>query len=908
MKRRITPSMKQFLSAALSILMLCGNFVFSLLPVYAQDDDSTIYLQDLYTANPSSVTVVGSSIITEGYPANYSKGLRQDPGTEESSMTFSLTDLNLSSWGGDFVADCLMQYGAENAHLGGDVIFKVYIDGNLAAQSGVVTATNKDTLKCYIPGDAKTIRLATDCYDDTAYDWCWWGDPHIVPRKNPEGGSTIYFQDLYNANPRAVTVVGDTGVQATGVTIGFSTGNIEYKKALRHDPVDNKNGQEESSMTFSLTDLTLSPLGGYFVAECVMQIGDSSASPYSQGDVIFKVYIDGKLAAQSGVVSYQNSKVTLNCYIPGDAETIRLATDCYDDTAFDWCWWGDPRIVPREDKEVYLTSLLPTENNKVQTGYGSYELRYADTSSQVFTRSIYNHAGSPGAAFASVSYDVEYIAKNGAVFKSYIGFLKNNPGEDTNKYGRASFLVYADDVLLTCSEEITVDSPLTALEIYIPAGTKTLKLAQNPGTSQSCDWCLWGDPCIIPLEYKEVYLTSLSPTENNKVQTGYGSYELRYADTSSQVFTRSIYNHAGSPGAAFASVSYDVESIAKNGAVFKSYIGFLKNNPGEDTNKYGRALFLVYADDVLLTCSEEITVDSPLTALEIYIPAGTKTLKLAQDPGTSQSCDWCLWGDPYLAVDSDYPNRLASAALSAEKNELEVGETQQLSITATLKSGKSAPISEAVVTYESSNPEVLSVSEDGVVKALSGGSAVVTATVAYNESTATATLGFQNATLNVDNTGKLEMEGIQIRITARQGLRFIAKIDKSIDVLEYGIIALPEDLAEGILTLYSDRVAVVSSNKDDFKIYYEGDKYRYYTICVVNIPAKHYNRKISVRAYAICQDLNGNRSTVYSDIMTGDILSTAKGLTEEYPDNTTYSELYNNLNAEYEAATNSQMQ
>ena len=607
MKRRITPSMKQFLSAALSILMLCGNFVFSSLPVYAQDDDTIVYLQDLYKANPEAVTVVGN------------------------------------------------------------------------------------------------------------------------------------------------------GVTATGVTIGFTTGNIEYKKALRQDPVDNKNGQEESSMTFSLTDLNLSPWGGDFVAECVMQIGDSSASPYSQGDVNFKVYIDGELAAQSGVVSYQNSKVTLNCYIPGDAKTIGLATDCYDDPNYDWCWWGDPRIVPRKDAKVYLTSLSPVEKNKVQTGYGSYELRYADTSSQVFTRSIYNHAGGPGAAFASVSYDVESIAKNGAVFKSYIGFLNTNGG-------------------------------------------------------------------------------------------------------------------------------------------------------GKDTDKKGRASFLVYADNVLLTRSEEITVDSPLTALEIYIPAGTKTLKLAQNPGEKQDFDWCLWGDPHIVIDSDYGNRLASAALSAGKTELEVGETQQLSITATLKSGKSAPISEAVVTYQSSDPEVLSVSEDGVVKALSGGSAVVTATVAYNEGTATATLGFQNATLNVDNTGKLEMEGIQIRITARQGLRFIAKIDKSTDVLEYGIIALPEDLAEGILTRYSDRVAVVSSKKDDFKIYYEGDKYRYYTICVVDIPAKHYNRRISVRAYAICQDSNGNRSTVYSDIMTGDILSTAKGLTEVYPDNTTYSELYNRLNAEYEAATNSQMQ
>ena len=139
MKRRITPSMKQFLSAALSILMLCGNFVFSSLPVYAQDDDTIVYLQDLYKANPEAVTVVGN------------------------------------------------------------------------------------------------------------------------------------------------------GVTATGVTIGFTTGNIEYKKALRQDTVDNKNGQEESSMTFSLTDLNLSPWGGDFVAECVMQIGDSSASPYSQGDVNFKV-------------------------------------------------------------------------------------------------------------------------------------------------------------------------------------------------------------------------------------------------------------------------------------------------------------------------------------------------------------------------------------------------------------------------------------------------------------------------------------------------------------------------------------------------------------------------------------------------------------------------------------------
>ena len=640
-----------------------------------------------------------------------------------------------------------------------------------------------------------------------------------------DDNTIVYLQDLYKANPSSVTVVGNQDVIAQAFTIGFTTGNIEYKKALRQDTVDNKHGQEESSMTFSLTDLNLSGFGGEFVADCVMVIGDNSNYPLP--DAIFKVYIDDKLVAQSGVVSYKNSKVTLSCYVPGDAETIRLATDCYDDTACDWCVWGDPRIVPRKDAKFYLTSLSPVEKNKVQTGYGSYELRYANTSSQVFTRSIYNHAGRPGAAFASVSYDVEYIAKNGAVFKSYIGFLKNNPGEDTNKYGRASFLVYADDVLLTRSEEITVDSPLTALEISIPAGTKTLKLAQDPGTSQSCDWCLWGDPCIyqkdvavlnaeldrdvIPLgetgtirvwvcngggepvenaEYTAVFEssdTNVAAAESdgtitakgfgkadiictaeyngktiNKTfpiivtagaQTIYladinsehtGEYTLRYDDTGRLDCAKGIYIHAGRPGQEFSSASYDVSSYTASNISFHSYIGFLATNGNEiDTGMKGLASFAVYADGREIAKSEFISPKSKLSRMDVLVPKGTKSLKIALDPGEKQDFDWCLWGDPYLAVDSDYQNRLASAALSAEKTELEVGETQKLSLTAMLASGNPAPLSESVVKYESSNPEVLSVSEDGVVKALNDGSAFVTATVNYNASEASATLRFR---------------------------------------------------------------------------------------------------------------------------------------------------------------------
>ena len=151
MKRKTIPGIKRFVSAALSILMLCGNFVFSALPIYAQDDNTIVHLQDLYKANPSSVTVVGNQDViaqafTIGFTTGnieYKKALRQDTvdnknGQEESSMTFSLTDLNLSGFGGEFVADCVMIIGDNSNYPLPDAIFKVYIDDKLVAQSGVV--------------------------------------------------------------------------------------------------------------------------------------------------------------------------------------------------------------------------------------------------------------------------------------------------------------------------------------------------------------------------------------------------------------------------------------------------------------------------------------------------------------------------------------------------------------------------------------------------------------------------------------------------------------------------------------------------------------------------------------------------------------------------------------------------
>ena len=637
-----------------------------------------------------------------------------------------------------------------------------------------------------------------------------------------DADATVYLQTLYLENPDGVAVVGSQKITAGERTVTYASGNVTYSKAIRQDTVNNVGGLEESSMTFSIGDLSV--FGSDFTADVGMQAGDT----YLLGDAVFKVYVDGVLTAKSGVVSYKSEKTTVTCYVPATAKTLTIAVDCYDDTACDWCVWGDPRLTPRENAKVYLSPLARTEKNKVQTGYGSYTIRYNDTESREFSQSIYNHAAGVGKPFASVSYDVESIAANGAVFKSYNGLRNDIDGtKDTNKYGKASFLVYADDVLLETSEEITPESPLTRLCAAIPSGTKTLTLAQDPGTSQDCDWCVWGDPYIYPSdivlfdayadktmllygetekitvkffggdgeeiadaaytasfesadsaiatvsndgtvtarafgtteitliasyggkEYrktipisvtagaKNVYLADLSSAHA-------GSYTLRYANTGRLLCEKGLYIHAGKPGAAFVSATYDIAQYTAADTSFHSYIGFLATNGSEtDTAMRGLASFVVYADGTEIAKSDFISPASELSRIDVLIPKGTKILKIALDPGEKQDFDWCLWGDPYLAVDEDYENRLSSVFLSAEKTELSLGESVGTSLVATLVSGSEPDLSKAKITYSSSAPDVLSVGDDGTVTALSNGTAILSVKVEYNSSAASAALRFR---------------------------------------------------------------------------------------------------------------------------------------------------------------------
>ena len=391
---------------------------------------------------------------------------------------------------------------------------------------------------------------------------------------------------------------------------------------------------------------------------------------------------------------------------------------------------------------VYLIDLSsdkitpPTGGFGIPFGTGSYALRYSDTESKTFEKSVFNHAAPNDQwwkANCTYTFDISDYTAQEIAFSSYIGFVAERGGAtDTNKKGKAAFCLYADNVLIKKSDFLTVDSPLTQMVVTVPAGTQKLRFEQDAGEKNDTDWCLWGDPkLILPAK---AYLADLPMTmgePNYNSREAANTYTLRYSDTESVSLEKSFRNDMTGAGNWWASAnfySFDVSEYTASGAItFTSYIGFLDSWGGNtDTNKEGKAAFSVYADDVLAAQSDFITPDDPLTRMTAVIPQGTKSIKLLNDAGESGAWDYCMWGTPYIAPSSD---SISEVIVSCEKEVLAVDESAALSVRAILSSGADAVLSDGDIAFESSEPEIISVSGDGTLTAAAQGSAIVTVTV-----------------------------------------------------------------------------------------------------------------------------------------------------------------------------------
>lgn len=127
----------------------------------------------------------------------------------------------------------------------------------------------------------------------------------------------------------------------------------------------------------------------------------------------------------------------------------------------------------------------------------------------------------------------------------------------------------------------------------------------------------------------------------------------------------------------------------------------------------------------------------------VQLTQGTHELKLSvKARGSYGDRYYYLYPTQFILEQVDAPPVLEKINVSAEKTELLAGQTVQLSVSGTMSSGDAADFTgnNVIISYSSDNMDVASVSETGLVTAVSVGKAFITATVKYGEITREAVL------------------------------------------------------------------------------------------------------------------------------------------------------------------------
>lgn len=132
-------------------------------------------------------------------------------------------------------------------------------------------------------------------------------------------------------------------------------------------------------------------------------------------------------------------------------------------------------------------------------------------------------------------------------------------------------------------------------------------------------------------------------------------------------------------------------------------------------------------------------------------------------------------------------------------------------------------------------------------------------------------------------------DGVQIRTSGKQGLRFIVKVDGAFDrddFSDYGVIVIPTDMSDGANTTHETaQIADISKKAlgDNFNYFAKEEDYFLYTVCIIDIEMDNYERDYTARPYFKYVS-DGVEYTVYSEYKQAYNLSvydTANGMIED---------------------------
>ncbi|MFE9405790.1 NPCBM/NEW2 domain-containing protein [Streptomyces sp. NPDC006530] len=214
---------------------------------------------------------------------------------------------------------------------GGSVVFRIYRDDTLVTDSGLRTASDPPRhLSADLRGGGKLRLVVSDGGDGITYDHADWANPQLACGRGPSAG-THALSDL--AWTSAANGWGPVerdranGEQAAGDGAPLTLNGTAYTKGL---------GTHAASVVTYY-------LGGSCTAfKANVGVDDEVGA---KGSVVFQVYRDGALAADSGKVTGADAAKAVSADVSGASELKLVVTDSGDGVDYDHADWGAPQLT-----------------------------------------------------------------------------------------------------------------------------------------------------------------------------------------------------------------------------------------------------------------------------------------------------------------------------------------------------------------------------------------------------------------------------------------------------------------------------------------------------------------------------------------------------------------------------------
>lgn len=301
----------------------------------------------------------------------------------------------------------------------------------------------------------------------------------------------------------------------------------------------------------------------------------------------------------------------------------------------------------------FLTNFEPTSVSVALDGFGEGVYPYSDadfikgrmleTHGIKFSKGLFTNAPS------SVVYDL------GGMYKKLVSEIVVE--DSTVCSSGAEFKVFLDDVIIYTSKKILSSDEPQHIELDVSNG-KSLRLETYTAPDGTCDWTIWGNPYLVVDESKPTitpspqvtatprpqgdFLVNLEPSAQMVGYWSLGKGVFPGMDTGfvagqtleshKIIYKNGLFAHAPSE------LTYDLNGQY---SIFTADISIKETACGDG------AIFVVRLDEKEIYRSPIIKpMDAPLHLL-LDITGG-KELMLITSPGGDNSCDWTIWGDPYL--------------------------------------------------------------------------------------------------------------------------------------------------------------------------------------------------------------------------------------------------------------------